>query len=77
MKQKQKKSENDQLAGHFQRQLVIFRVIFVLFFNTIFKYFFIFLKIWTGQSLLTVSLSKILRQNLKNISFQRNKLYVE
>ena len=31
------------------------------------KYFIIFLKIWTGQSLFTVSLSKIHRQNLKKI----------
>ena len=34
-----------------------------------FKYFIIFLKIWTGQSLFTVSLSKIHRQNLKKILF--------
>ena len=38
----------------------------VLFFL---KYFIILLKIWTGQSLLTVSLSKIHRQNLKNTLF--------
>ena len=37
--------------------------------NIIFKYFIIFLKIWTGQSLLTVPLSKMHRQNLKKISF--------
>ena len=36
-------------------------------YTLIFIYFIIFLKIWTGQSLLTVSLSKMHRQNLKKI----------
>ena len=35
--------------------------------KVIFKYYIIFLKIWTGQSLLTVSFSKMHRQNLKKI----------
>ena len=39
----------------------------------IFKYLIIFLKFWTGQSLLTVSFSKIHRQNLKNILFFNEK----
>ena len=43
-----------------------------------FKFFIIFLKIWIWQSLLTVSLSKLHRQNFKNILFlQRNKWYLE
>ena len=37
--------------------------------KVIFKYFIIFLKTWTGQLLLTVSLSKMHRQNLKKILF--------
>ena len=41
----------------------------VLYIKVIFKYFILFLKIWTGQSLLTVSLSKMHRQNLNKILF--------
>ena len=74
-----KSSENDQLTGHFQRGFLSF------FFNISrtnsktskvnqqsvlnLSIFLHFPKIWTGQSLLTVSLSKLHRQNLKNKLF--------
>ena len=73
-KNKYKSSENDQLTGHFQS--FFFFLIQSFFFlspetgePTVFKHFIIYLKIWTGQSLLKVSLSKIHGQNLKNIFF--------
>ena len=80
-----KSSENDQLTGHFQSLFFFFFFSELFFFQSFFffniskknsktskvilKYFIIFLKIWTGQSLLTVSLSKMHRQNLKKSYF--------
>ena len=70
------------MTGHFQSFFFFFffsEFFFLFFFQyvqknsktskVIFKYFIIFLKIWTGQSLLTVSLSKMHRQYLKKKYF--------
>ena len=66
-KKKLKCSENDQLTGHFQSIFFFFSLSFLQknskTSKVIFIYFIIFLKIWKGQSLLTVSLSKMHRQN--------------
>ena len=76
-KSKIKSSENNQMTDHFQSFFFLIspeknsKIYNMVDQSSVLNlyYFIIFLKIWTGYSLLTVSFSKIHIQNLKNILF--------